>query len=179
MFGLGVRHSFRLERGLALGALLGLVVGLAAVRGTRSRCGCPYTERGAVLPTEPTQPDVPVDVRALADEAYRAGDFERAATIASQHRPSDADLQTLALQYERLGRAWAIGMDASAAVTDRFVALREAWKLDTVLGGAHGELLQRELRGISLLAAPAFERAHDAAGADLAAHTAEILGATR
>ena len=57
-----------------------------------------------------------------------------------------------------------------------FPALREAWKLDTVLGGAFTEQLYSGLGRIAPRAAVAFLAAKDYAAAELALHTAEALG---
>jgi hypothetical protein len=55
-------------------------------------------------------------------------------------------------------------------------AVREAWKLDTVLGGAHTDELQARLRVVAPKAALAYMARKDYVNAELALHTAEVLG---
>jgi hypothetical protein len=173
----GERYSFRSERLLAGGLLLGMVLALAI---TRSPKRCPYSEAQRAQALEARDAAVhameAVDPRVRADELYRAKQFEAAADLIAAIRPSDVELQNLALMCQKLGRAWAIGFDPAAPVTDAFTALREAWKLDTVLGGVHSDELQKRMGDISLLAADEFARVRDLVNADLAHHTADMLG---
>lgn len=179
----GVRYDFRFERALAGGMLLGLLFGLALARGghrctyNAERTQAEQARAEAIARAkEATARLDALEPRVRADELYRAKQFEAAANLIASVRPSDSDLMSLALQYQRLANNWRIGMDENAPVTDRFHALREAWKLDTVLGGAHSEELQKRLGDIALLAAPAFDRARDLENANLATHTADVLG---
>ena len=173
----GERYSFRSERLLAGAVLLGMLFAAAIARGPKR---CPYAESHRAQALEARDAAVHamevVDPRVRADELYRAKQFEAAADLVAAIRPSDVDLQNLALMYQKLARAWVIGFDSNAPVTDAFTALREAWKLDTVLGGAHADELQKRMRDISLLAADEFQRMRDPVNADLAHHTADMLG---
>jgi hypothetical protein len=172
MLALAERPGSRRERAIALGALLGLVAGLALARDARPACHCPH--RAAAAAATPAAMPAPTDDARAVEALYRAGRFDDAAEVAA--RAADPELRGRAELYARLGRAWAVGMDPDAPVTDAFYALRQAWKLDTVLGGAHAEALQRRLSELSLLAAPAFDRIGDRDAAELARSTSSILG---
>jgi len=114
----------------------------------------------------------PDDPLKLAAAAYRAKDFDVAAQIIRDaHAASD-----LAELYGQLARAWAIGMDPSSAPIDAYPALREAWKLDTVLGGAFTDELYARLVEIAPQAALAFDAAKDYTAAKQALNTAQVLG---
>ena len=114
-----------------------------------------------VLPAAPH-----VDPAVTADELYRAGRFVDAAALATD----------LAPQYARLARAWAIGMDPTARPSDALIALREAYKLDLVLGGVFADrIIARE----KIVAPRAVDEsiAHgDREAAEAAQHVVDTLG---
>jgi hypothetical protein len=175
MFGIGIRHDSRRESVLAGFGVLALLVGMGLAREPVQReevtavHGCRYAMRTAPLTAD--------EARMAADAAYRAGDFERAAELVASVRPTDVDLQNLALQYERMARTWSTAMDPWAAhVTDAFPALRELTKLDLVLGGAHQDAITDRMRAVAPRAAHAFMVRRDYPNAELALHTAEMLG---
>jgi hypothetical protein len=153
------RTTLRLERAVALGVLIGSVAALTmlSAMSPRRHHSC-HTAAPRV-------------VEALTHEqAYSRQEFTVAASLAHAQDPALADM------YRRLDRAWRVGFGARVPASDAFLALREAWKLDTALGGAHSDTLQRRIGDIALIAGPEFQRAGDQAGADLAAHTVDVLG---
>ncbi|MEO8707372.1 MAG: hypothetical protein ABI867_45510 [Kofleriaceae bacterium] len=178
--GLGVSSSYRLERTLAGVVLAGLIAAVAftGTLGNSHRCKCPYRSESTSDPSITARIVLPVERPSRADAcaAYRAGDFARAAEIVDAIRPSDADLQILAQQYGRLATAWEIGMDPATPAIDAYALLREAWKLDTVLGGVHGERIQARLIAVVPRAALDYAGTGDYDNAELALGTAELLG---
>src|SRR5262245_23193960 len=130
-------------------------------------CGAPYGLCAS--------PDM---LRARADRLYRARQFDAAsrAALGDVNVALDVDLKNLAEQYETLAVAWEVGFDTHNPATNRFLALREAWKLDTVLGGAFTDELYTALRDVAPEAARAFAAAHDPDSARLACETMSALG---
>jgi hypothetical protein len=188
----GVRVDPRIELALAAGALLVLVLGSAA---PTQHGRCPYLEQAQ--PTEADDHTVLGDEDVIAarlryaDGLYREPaepsdecqclelqylSFEEAANVVASVAGHDVDLQNLAAQYRQLAHAWRVGMTRDVPAAERFHALRRAWKLDTVLGGVHREVIQQAVGDIALIAAPELARAGDQDAADLAIHTAEVLG---
>lgn len=176
MFGLGVTSTHRLERSLAGFVLLGLFAAVLYTQAIsrRGACGCPYARTAIAEPVAPAVATSPT--RGDAERAYRAGDFARAAELADAVRPSDDDLQILAQQYAKLATAWDAGMDQATSALDAYPLLREAWKLDTVLGGVHAERVQARLVAVVPRAALAYASTGDYDNAELALGTAELLG---
>lgn len=152
-----------------LGLVIGLVLSATSARKHHCSCGHKAVDRAVV-----SRPVTVEQVKARADQLYRKGEFASAGLYATSI--DDFDLKNLARMYDRLDRAWRIGFSPTAATTDAFHALREAWKLDTVLGGAHSEALQRRLGDIALIAGREFERLGDRESKELVTHTCEALG---
>jgi hypothetical protein len=88
--------------------------------------------------------------REYANRFYRAANFDSAASLLRPFR-NDADLQLLAHRYEQLGLAWNIAHYETQDPAQVFPALREAWKLDLMLGGAFTDRLYREMSKIAPL----------------------------
>jgi hypothetical protein len=164
--------------GAAWLALLMVVVVTVALAATTPR-EAPQEERFVCeRPTTtietPTAKPTADELRARAERLYRQKQFHQAVKVLA---PSDdPDLVTLAEQYRQLAHAWDRGMGLGSPVRDAFRALRTAWKLDTVLGGAFGHEIQQRLAHIAPLAALAFLDDHDAGAAESALHVAETLG---
>lgn len=118
-----------------------------------------------------------------ADRLYRAGAAGEAARSIRDYAafgyprptPRATELLTLAELYAQFADAQAVLASASASPIDRFVALRRAQSLDLALGGAFADRLNAQMREVAPLAAEAYARAHDAAGASLAEHTATLF----
>jgi hypothetical protein len=165
---------------------LGLAVlgGMAALRCERAS----LTPAPAPVICVPAPFDAPVTVtaesiRARADHLYRQRQFDAAARAAAGDGMTvaprildDVDLKNLAEQYTTLAVAWEIGFDTNNAPGNRFMALREAWKLDTVLGGAYTDELYAALRDIAPSAIEAFTAANDRESAMIARETLSALG---
>jgi len=167
--------------------LRSLWLGLAALAGMAAlRCEtASLTAPAPVICTDPpaaevVEPTPSLDtLRVRAERLYRAGNFAAAARTAAGQGTNvvlDLDMQNLAEQYDRLAANWVVGFDETALATDRFVALREAWKLDTVLGGAFTDELFTALASIAPKARTAFLDAGDFASAEVAANTITALG---
>lgn len=139
----------------------------------RVRCSVAPTEETPRRAT-PRHAATADELRARADRLYRQKRFAAAAQVFA--RTADADLATLGEQYGQLARAWDEGMGSRAQVRIVFRALRDAWKLDTVLGGAHGDEIQQRLAHVAPFAAIAFLDDGDRGAAELALHVAETLG---
>jgi len=105
-----------------------------------------------------------------ADRLYRARNFSAAGDTL---RAADRNLAEL---YDQLGRAWTIGMSKDSTPGDAFPALREAWKLDTVLGGAFTDILFAKTREIAPLAAIEYVKQGRDEDAIRASDTALMLG---
>src|SRR5687768_14344200 len=116
MFGIGTRHDTRFAHVLSGLLLAGLLGGLFArserdhERETAERARA-QAETALFSCRMTHAPQTADQARELAFAAYRDGDFARAAEIVAAFRPSDVDLQNLALQYEKLATAWAFSMD--------------------------------------------------------------------
>ncbi|HEU0031707.1 MAG TPA: hypothetical protein VFQ53_13810 [Kofleriaceae bacterium] len=118
-----------------------------------------------------------------ANLAYRGGRLDDAAWLASQaahagatHPDDRIDYANLAEQYARLATAWRIGFDPETSAIDALPAVREAWKLDTVLGGELAGALQERLALVAPQAALDFF-AHDQLDeAEQALAMVELLG---
>jgi hypothetical protein len=123
-------------------------------------------------------------VHVRAQLRYERQQFSAAAAVvrdALARMPASADatdLESLATLYDQLAAAWATGMDPATPAATAFPALREAWKLDTVLGGAFSDPLHARLAEVAPKAAVAFVAQRDYPAAELALHTAEALGVT-
>ncbi|MCW5802230.1 MAG: hypothetical protein KIT31_07565 [Deltaproteobacteria bacterium] len=132
--------------------------------------------RGVEPAAETPRPVATADeLRARADRLYRQKSFAAAARVFAG--TTDTDLATLGEQYGQLARAWRDGMGGETGrIRIVFRALRDAWKLDTVLGGAHGDELQQRLAHVAPFAAIAFLDGGDRGAAELALHVAETLG---
>jgi hypothetical protein len=168
-------------RSLWLG--LAALAGMAALRCETATLTAPApvicTDPPAAEAPEVTAPTTLDTLRARAEHLYRAGNFAAAARAAAGQGTNvvlDIDMQNLAEQYDRLAANWVVGFDETALATDRFVALREAWKLDTVLGGAFTDELYTALASIAPKAKTAFLDAGDYASAEIAANTITALG---
>jgi hypothetical protein len=111
-------------------------------------------------------PSPPVDPAVVAEELYRAGKFVDAAALATE----------LAPQYARLARAWAIGMDPTARPSDALLALREAYKLDLVLGGAFGDQIIAREKVVAPRAVDESIANGDREAAAAAQHVVDTLG---
>jgi hypothetical protein len=119
-----------------------------------------------------------VDPIVAADQLYRAGKFAEAAEVARSYAPQrdGVDGDTLATQYAQLARAWAIGMDPTARPSDALIALREAYKLDLVLGGVFGtQIIAREKLVAPRAVAESIANG-DREGAEAAQHVVDTLG---
>jgi hypothetical protein len=176
MFGLGVSSTLRLERSIAGFVLLGLFAGVMYTASIPKQRGCGCPARTTVVAELPAPAPAGSPTRADAERAYRAGDFARAAELADAVRPSDDDLQILAQQYAKLATAWDAGMDQATPALAAYPLLREAWKLDTVLGGVHAERVQARLVAVVPRAALDYASTGDYDNAELALGTAELLG---
>ena len=153
--------------------LLAIVTGVLAI----PRGATPDPAALTIILPVPRQAVV-VDPFAEADKLYRARRFTDAAVLlASYDRYADnMDYSTTATHYKQLARAWAIGMDPSTPPSDALLALREAAKLDLVLGGAFtDEILARE-RAIAPLAVDELIAHGDRDGAEEAQHVVDTLG---
>lgn len=124
------------------------------------------------LPIAHTQPPTypAADPKARANELYRSGDF---AGAVAEVRASDADLAEL---YDQFRRAWLVTFDPDSSPGEAFPAVREAWKLDTVLGGAYTDVLYRKTTEIAPLAAAEYTHEGRDDEALRAANTALALG---
>jgi len=122
-------------------------------------------------PHHASPPPAPAPIYTLSlvtpGELYRAGRFEAAAQLA------DAPDNEL---YAQLARAWAIGMDPATRPSDALIALREAAKLDIVLGGAFADALLAKQRQIAPLAVHELIANGDREGAEAAQHVVDTLG---
>lgn len=79
--------------------------------------------------------------------------------------------------HEELSRALAIAFDADSAPIDAFEAMRRARTLDVALGTGMDESLTHYMRWLAPRAARAYAELGDVEGAQLARHTAEMVGA--
>lgn len=129
--------------------------------------------------------DLSVDaVHVRAQLRYQRQQFSAAAAIVREalaQMPDSAELtelESLATLYDQLAAAWALGMDPTTPPMAAFPALREAWKLDTVLGGSFTDPLYARLAEVAPEAALAFVGRKDYVSAELALHTAQTLGVT-
>lgn len=117
-----------------------------------------------------------------ADRLYRAGAAGEAARsmrayvdVRYSHPTLRAtELSSLAELYAQFAEASATIARATSPI-ERFVALRRAQSLDLALGGAFTERLNAQMREVAPLAAAAYARVHDTAGAELATHTATLF----
>ncbi|HEV7555669.1 MAG TPA: hypothetical protein VGO00_09460 [Kofleriaceae bacterium] len=115
-------------------------------------------------------PAHPIDAKARANALYRAGDL---AGAVAEVRTIDRDLAEL---YDQFRRAWLITFDPDSSPGEVFPAVREAWKLDTVLGGAYTDVLYEKTRAIAPLAAEQYVREGRDDEALQASNSALMLG---
>jgi hypothetical protein len=147
-----------------------LVVPLAFAPASRSEPSAICLDLPIVEVPTPARLEAPTPPPLSADQLYRAGDFTGAASWARSTDPNLAEL------YDQLALQWTIGMSPSTHPDDAFVALREAAKLDTVLGGAHAERLDRRIRDVLPRAAIAYYAHADRAACRQALDVAAIMG---
>jgi hypothetical protein len=107
--------------------------------------------------------------RAITEPEYRCR--EAVAPPRPEARASELD--------EQLAAARAIAFDFTAPPIDGFEALRRARTLDIALGGNFSVQLTERMRDVAPAAARAYRAAGDKEGAQLAEHTAAIVGAPR
>jgi hypothetical protein len=201
MFGLGTTHGYHVERALAVGAFLGLAVGLALaslVPGNARRCphhAAPAVSESAAVERAPAVTTLEL-ARARADRLYRNKQFVDAAGVISElfvlahdgsplklrgdtgsvDPESDAiDLRNLASQYYSLGSMYR-AMDPATDATDAFWSLKDAWKLDLALGGVHADEIRARLTEVAPDAAREYLRRGDREHAVLPLSTADALG---
>lgn len=105
-----------------------------------------------------------------ADALYRKGDFASAARLA---RGFD---QNLAELYDQFALQLEIGLAPSTNVTDAVPALREAGKLDAVLGGAYSTQIAEHMSRAVPAAAVVYDARHDHASARRMVELAALLG---
>jgi hypothetical protein len=165
-------------RSLWLGAVsaFGALAGMVALRCATASLTAPAPVICTDVVVEAPPPPTPEALEVRVDRLYRSGNFAAAAQLVRDSHPIDVDLQNLAEQLERLALTWQVGFDETGPAADRFVALREAWKLDTVLGGAFTDELYTALASIAPKARAAFLDAGDFASAETAADTIAALG---
>lgn len=111
-----------------------------------------------------------------ADARYRAGDPAGAAELV-RGLPTGGEHASLAELYEHLAASLAIALDDDADPIAAFEALARARSTDQALGGALADHLTRRMRVVAPRAAARYGATGDRAGAELAAHTAELAGA--
>jgi len=110
------------------------------------------------------------DPKARANALYLQGDL---AGAVAEVRAIDPDLAEL---YDQFRRAWLTAFDPDSTPGDAFPAVREAWKLDTVLGGAFTDVLFAKSRELAPLAAEQYVRQGRDEEALQASNTALMLG---
>jgi hypothetical protein len=111
-----------------------------------------------------------------ADALYRARQFGEAAQVARTAAEHDARYRSVAELYIQFSHAWDIAMMPAARTIDAFEALREARKLDVVLGGVYAGELDATLVRIAPRAAISYAASHRVDEAELAVSVAESLG---
>jgi hypothetical protein len=172
---IGARAYLRFELGIATGLLV--VLALAALPERAVAVAVADYEIDTARADEPIRlTSHSPSPREEAELAYRTCHFERAADLIGGIRPSDVDLQNLALQYEQLASAWRTGMDEAAPIIDQHEALAIARKLDIVLGGAHADRIEARQREVAAPAARAYMERKDYESARRAVELAQLLG---
>jgi hypothetical protein len=111
-----------------------------------------------------------------ADRLYRAHRFDEAARVARDAASHDARFQSVAELYIQFAHAWKISIDPSGRPTAQFEALREARKLDVVLGGVYASELDTYLVRVTPKAAVSYTSMRRFEEAAVAMSVADALG---
>jgi hypothetical protein len=122
-------------------------------------------------PTVMAEPPLP-----KADALYRRHDFDAAAHVARAAARRDARFKSVAELYIQFAHAWTIGADRAERPIARFEALREARKLDVVLGGVYADELDAMLVYDTPRAAIAYTAEHRYQEAAVSVSVGDALG---